>query len=147
MQKKLSGARAEIDRIDSEILSLFARRMELGKTIGQVKAAQNLPIYNPEREREILLNIAASAGPELANSARILFSTLFELSKALQRRNMVHDSEFAAMLENSLTSTPGLFPKNAKVACCGVPGAYAQLAADQLFELADITFTRLKYAV
>ncbi len=140
MQNKLSGARAEIDRIDADILALFARRMELGKTIGQVKAAQNLPIYNPEREREILLNIAASAGPELASSARILFSTLFELSKSLQRRSMVKDSAFAGSLDDAIKNTPALFPKNARVACCGVPGAYAQLAADQMFELADITY-------
>ena len=51
----LANARAEIDRIDAEILQLFARRMAAGKTIGKVKAAKNLPICNPEREREIVL--------------------------------------------------------------------------------------------
>ncbi len=138
--KNLANARKEIDQIDAEILSLFARRMALGKTIGKVKAANNLPINNPEREREILLNIARSAGPELSHSSRILFSTLFELSKSLQRRDMVMDSEFAVMLNGALKNTPALFPKSAKVACCGVPGAYAQLAADRMFELADITY-------
>ncbi len=140
MMKNLANARKEIDTIDAEILALFARRMALGKTIGKVKAANHLPINNPEREREILLNIANSAGPELSHSSRILFSTLFELSKSLQRRDMVMDSTFNAMVVEALQNTPAVFPKSAKVACCGVPGAYAQLAADRMFELADITY-------
>ncbi len=138
--ENLANARKEIDQIDAEILSLFARRMALGKTIGRVKAANNLPINNPEREREILLNIAKSAGAELSHSSRILFSTLFELSKSLQRRDMVKNSAFAMMLNDALKNTPAIFPKSARVACCGVPGAYAQLAADRMFELADITY-------
>ena len=140
MNEDLSTARAEIDRIDAEILDLFARRMALGQTIGKVKAARHLPVCNPEREREILLHIARSAGPELSSSARILFATLFELSKSLQRRDMALDSDFARMLDAAVTETPATFPKSAKVACCGVPGAYAQLAADRLFELADLTY-------
>ena len=48
-------ARNEIDRIDGEILSLFARRMEIGSVIGKIKQAEGLPIENNEREREILL--------------------------------------------------------------------------------------------
>lgn len=136
----LANARAEIDRIDAEILQLFARRMAAGKTIGKVKAAKNLPICNPEREREILLNIAESAGAELSHSARILFSTLFELSKSLQRRELVKNSAFAELLDESRQATLEVFPKIAKVACCGVPGAYAQLAADKIFELPDLTY-------
>ena len=79
MNSDLSSARAEIDRIDAEILNLFARRMELGKEIGKFKVARHLPVCNPEREREILLHIARSAGRELSSSARILFSTLLRL--------------------------------------------------------------------
>ena len=140
MNHDLAGARAEIDRIDAEILNLFARRMALGKTIGKVKAARHLPVCNPEREREILLHIARSAGAELSSSARILFSTMFELSKSLQRREMVLDSDFARSVAAAEADTPKTFPKTAKVACCGVPGAYAQIAADQIFELADLTY-------
>ena len=140
MSSDISSARAEIDRIDAEILNLFARRMELGKSIGKFKVARHLPVCNPEREREILLHIARSAGQELSSSARILFSTLFELSKSLQRRDLALDSDFAKTIDDAVSGTPRTFPKTAKVACCGVPGAYAQIAADQIFELADLTY-------
>ena len=136
----LSDARVEIDRIDGEILSLFARRMEIGGVIGKIKESAGLPVENIEREREILLKITRESGKDLGSSARILFSTLFELSKSYQRRLHSENSEFSRKINDSLANTPALFPATAKVACCGVPGAYAQLAADQLFQLADITY-------
>ena len=40
----------------------------------------------------------------------------------------------------SLETTEELFPKSARVGCCGIPGAYGQVAADRLFALADITY-------
>ena len=43
-------------------------------------------------------------------------------------------------ITDALKNTPPIFPTAAKVGCCGVPGAYAQLAADRLFNLADITY-------
>ena len=57
--KNLANARKEIDQIDAEILSLFARRMALGKTIGKVKAANNLPINNRKSVPEIAANGSA----------------------------------------------------------------------------------------
>ena len=74
----------------------------------------------------------------MKNSARILFSTLFELSKSYQRSHKVVESGFPEKIVSALENTPALFPASAKVACCGVPGAYAQLATDRLFQLADI---------
>lgn len=136
----IENARSEIDRIDEEILSLFARRMALGGEIGKLKEAAGLPIENSEREREILLKITRESGEDLQSSARILFSTLFELNKSYQRRRKLAANDFSRKIADSLENTPKLFPASAKVACCGVPGAYAQLAADRLFQLADITY-------
>ncbi|MBE6358065.1 MAG: bifunctional chorismate mutase/prephenate dehydratase [Lentisphaerae bacterium] len=134
----ISNARKEIDQIDEKILELFSRRMELGKQIGKLKEIQGLPVENPLREREILLKMTRESGVELQSSAGILFSTLFELSKAYQRRSTPEASAFAGRIRESLENTPALFPATAKVGCCGIPGAYAQLAADRLFKLADI---------
>ncbi len=136
----IQSARKEIDRIDDEILKLFSERMRIGSELGKIKQAGNLPIENSEREREILLKITKESGENLQSCARILFSTLFELSKSCQRRQSSEFGNFSEMILNSLNNTPKLFPSMAKVGCCGVPGAYAQLAADRLFQLADITY-------
>lgn len=136
----IKDARKQIDAIDGKILELFAERMAIGKEIGKIKADQNLPVENSEREREILLKITSSSGEELQSSARILFSTLFELNKSYQRHYSTEYNGFADEIAASIENTPKLFPASAKVGCCGVPGAYAQLAADRLFQLANITY-------
>ena len=136
----IQSARKKIDRIDDEILKLFSERMRIGGELGKIKQAGHLPIENSEREREILLKITKESGESLQSCARILFSTLFELSKSYQRRQSSEFSDFSRMILDSLNNTPKLFPAMAKVGCCGVPGAYAQLAADRLFQLADITY-------
>ena len=136
----IKNARKEIDQIDEELLQLFARRMALGKEIGKLKEAQNMPIENSEREREILLKISRESGEELRSSSRILFSTLFELNKSYQRRQSAEKGEFALKTADSLQNTPKLFPATAKVGCCGIAGAYAQLATDRIFQLAEITY-------
>ncbi|MBR7130667.1 MAG: chorismate mutase [Lentisphaeria bacterium] len=136
----ISEVRKGIDQIDEEILKLFARRMELGGIIGKLKEDQGIPIENSQREREILLKVTRNSSEDMQSCARILFSTLFELNKSYQRSRTADTGKFAARILDSLENTPKLFPATAKVGCCGVPGAYAQLTADRLFELADITY-------
>ena len=79
----LNELRNEINRIDDEILELFLRRMDVAEQVADYKRAHNLPIYQPQREQEILESVSERAG-ELGNYARSLFSTLMELSKQYQ---------------------------------------------------------------
>lgn len=136
----LKESRAEIDTIDSEILALFQKRMDLCAKIGEEKQAHGLPLEHPEREREILLKVTKDSPSDLAASARMLFSTLFELSKAYQRRLTPKGSEFARTLQLAAENAEHKFPESARIACCGLPGAYAQIAADRMFPLADISY-------
>lgn len=55
----LSGLREEIDGIDSQLIDLLARRMNVSKAIGEVKQAGNLPIIQPERCAEVLASRSA----------------------------------------------------------------------------------------
>jgi chorismate mutase / prephenate dehydratase len=50
----LASLRAEIDRLDIELLEHFVARLELAEQIGVIKRALGLPISDPEREREVL---------------------------------------------------------------------------------------------
>ena len=82
---ELNELRNEINQIDDEILSLFLRRMEVAGQVADYKRENNLPIYQPQREREILETIEQKAGPVLGRYARDLFAKLMELSKDYQR--------------------------------------------------------------
>ena len=58
----LEQMREEINQIDQELVDLFRRRMELSKSIGAYKQANQLPVQDPARERELLGRVAEQAG-------------------------------------------------------------------------------------
>ena len=79
----LSQIRNEIDRVDRELLPLFLRRMELSGKVAEYKAQNDLPIYNEEREKEILSQIAEKSG-DLSPYAVGLYSEILRLSRSYQ---------------------------------------------------------------
>ena len=126
--------RNEIDTIDEELVKLFCRRMDVAAQVADYKRENNLPILVPAREREVLSNVAQKAGDEMGNYARVLYSTMFELSRGYQsKRNMV-ESPLHRQIEQAIESTPKLFPQTPMVACQGVEGAYSQIACEKIFK-------------
>ena len=126
--------RNEIDSIDEELVKLFCRRMDVAAQVADYKHENNLPILVPAREREVLSNVAQKAGDEMGNYARVLYSTLFELSRGYQsKRNMV-ESPLHRQIQQAIESTPKLFPQAPMVACQGVEGAYSQIACEKIFK-------------
>ena len=87
---ELSEIRKQIDEIDAELVNLFCRRMELSAQVAAYKKANNLPIFVPSREQEILENISKMSGPVMAQYAQALYTCLFQLSRNYQaKRNEV----------------------------------------------------------
>ena len=130
----LQDYRKEIDAIDDELVRLFGQRMEIAAKIADYKKENNLPILVPAREREKLADVAAKAGPEMANYTRVLYSMLFELSRSYQsKRNSVLTQQYHDILA-SIENTPKLFPQQAMVACQGVEGAFSQIACEKIFK-------------
>ena len=82
----LSEYRDEIDSIDTELVRLFCRRMEVSALIAEYKKANGLPIYDPVREQAKLTDIAGKADIEIAPYAKELYSLLFALSKDYQHK-------------------------------------------------------------
>ena len=50
----LKELRNKINEIDEELLSLYLKRMDISKQIGQYKKEHNLPIYDSKREEELI---------------------------------------------------------------------------------------------
>jgi chorismate mutase len=46
--------RSEIDEVDCQLLRLLNRRARLAVKVGAVKRAANLPLFDPDREQEVL---------------------------------------------------------------------------------------------
>ena len=143
----LHDYRRELDGIDKELLSLFSRRMEIAAKIGEYKKENQLPVFDPARERQILLNIREQSPEGMGDYSVALYSLIFELSRASQNRLIGEKSPLQAQIEKAVASTPPLFPQSATVACQGVEGAYAQLACDKLFRLPNLFYFRSFAAV
>ena len=131
---ELKELREQIDTIDDELVSLFTKRMELSAQIADYKKANHMPIHVPSREREILQEVAAKAGPEMSNYARVLYSMIFELSRSYQSKRNTTVTQLYKTITKSIENTPKLFPRAPMVACQGVEGAYSQIACEKIFQ-------------
>ena len=101
----LNEIRSEIDKIDDELVRLFCQRMHAAAQVADYKKANNLPIFQPARERAKLQDVAEKAGPEMANYTRVLYSMLFELSRSYQskrndERSTLYERIFEAIENN-----------------------------------------------
>ena len=131
---ELNELRNEINAIDDEILKLFLRRMEVTDQVADYKRAKDLPIYQPQREREVLKKVADQAGSEKSGYARVLFSMLMELSKSSQHRRSGKELELHRQIADAIENTSKLFPRSPMVACQGVEGANSQIACEKMFQ-------------
>ncbi len=130
----LKELRDQINAIDSQLVDLFTKRMNIAGKIADIKKQANLPIFVPAREREVLQDVAEKAGSDMANYTRVLYSMIFELSRSYQKKCITEATELFQRITNSIENTPKLFPQNAMVACQGVEGAYAQIACERIFK-------------
>ena len=76
VERDLAGLRGEIDDIDSELLQLLARRMDVSAQIGEYKKNHNITVVQMDRWKKILDDHVV-AGEEMGLSP-ILINKVFE---------------------------------------------------------------------
>ena len=138
----MTTIRQRIDEIDSQMVELYRQRMEAVSEIGAYKRAHNLPIYDSERERNLLNKVGEQAGEEYEGGVRALFQTMMELSRSYQMRASGRTSTLADSMNAAVADTEQLFPPKAMVACQGVEGAYSQIACERLFKTPSIMYCK-----
>lgn len=132
--------RLSIDNADEKIVKAFAERMATAAKIAEYKKQNDLPVFDPKREREKINSVVDNSPEEIKDYTRILYSLLMELSRGYQNRIIGTDTSLCEKIQNAVENTPRLFPENAVVACQGVEGANSQIACDKLFTNANIMF-------
>ncbi|MDO5111407.1 MAG: chorismate mutase [Clostridia bacterium] len=90
--RELSAIRADIDKIDDQIVQLFVQRMQLAQEVARTKKTTGNAVSHPGREQEILQRVGGAAGA-LAPYTERLFQTIFTLSKAYQTQLMTESGE------------------------------------------------------
>ena len=78
--------RTAINQIDDQLLQLFNERASLALKIGHIKQQQDLPIYDPRREKLIFERMRQDNPGPLEDSAIIrLFERVIDESRSLER--------------------------------------------------------------
>ncbi len=108
---ELKQARLSINELDEEMAKLFEKRMNVASDIAKYKREHGLPITDAKREEELIeKNQARVEDPVIREYYTQYLRAMFKVSKEYQKR----------------------LNSGATIAYCGVPGAYAYLAASKL---------------
>ncbi len=136
----LEQSRQKIDEIDKELIRLFKERMEIAADVAEYKKANNMPVHDPARERQLLAKISQLAGEDFSDYSKVLYTTMLSLSKSYQRALLGVESQVYEKITKALNETDNIFPESALVACQGVEGAYSGIAASRLFDFPEIAY-------
>ena len=103
MKEEIKKHRNKIDMIDDEILKLLINRITISSEIVEKKVAGKLPVYNPEREKEILTRLLNTNNKKVSeDTIRFIFDKLFEESK----KSAISDSNSSANVWEEFISSP-----------------------------------------
>lgn len=127
----LGEIRKKIDAIDDKMLDLFIERMNLATDVARYKAANNMVVFQSDREKFIIDNVKENSPEELRKSAAFLFMNIMDISKVSQINAITpgYNIEFT----NKRKERPA-------AAVQGIEGAYGHAAALKLFSNGSISF-------
>jgi chorismate mutase len=81
--------RIRIDALDRQLVELLSERARAAQTIGYLKAATSLPVYEPNREKIIYANVrAANKGPLPDIELVHIYERIIDVMRALQRNEL-----------------------------------------------------------
>ena len=78
-EAELKRLRDAIDRVDEVLVKLLNQRAKYAVEIGELKGHLALPIYSPEREKQVLRHVEErSEGPLESAAVRRLFERIID---------------------------------------------------------------------
>ena len=90
----LADWRRKIDDLDRKLVELLNERSRCALEIGKLKQQQHQPLYQPEREKEVLENAERNNLGPLSNAAiRRLFERIIDEARSAERLAMHPDGE------------------------------------------------------
>lgn len=131
--ESLKDIRVKIDAIDKQMMELFKQRMELSEDVAIIKRDNNISLIDPTREAQVIEAAVEITGRELKGETIALVRSLMGLSKSWQRKVLYNETA-----EYFFPDPQPPVTENVTVAYQGVPGAWGEQAAMQLFSHAPL---------
>jgi chorismate mutase len=87
LDMSLDMVRAEISRVDTEILRLITERQKLAGKIAQIKIAKGLPVHDQKRTEKVLESVFGQAVESRIDPVAVqkIFEILIAMSEDRQR--------------------------------------------------------------
>ena len=85
-ERDLARLRDAIDRVDEVLVRLLNQRAKYAVEIGELKGLLGLPIYAPDREKQVLQHVEeTSSGPLETAAMRRLFERIIDETRRVER--------------------------------------------------------------
>jgi chorismate mutase len=84
--------RKKIDELDRRLVALLNERAAAASAIGRLKLNTDLPIYEPDREREVIANVQnCNAGPLVGRDLAQIYERIMDVMRNIQKHEIVPD--------------------------------------------------------
>ena len=129
MRNKIETCREQINAIDVELLRLLNERAKLAIEVGMLKRHDESPLFDPNREREVLTRVCrANTGPLDEESVAKIFQCVIDEIRLRQSR-VFHTQLPEA---NDAEAREAIKAQAGRVAFQGEHGAFSEEAAIEL---------------
>lgn len=129
--RDLLELRDEIDGIDSEIVTLYEKRMQISQEVAEFKISTGKPVFDKVREQSKLNTLVQKVDTEFLKKG---IAELFEQIMAMSRKRQYQLlTEHGLAEKTDFVEVEKLDYKNARIVFQGTEGAYSQLALKEYF--------------
>lgn len=136
----LKDIEKRIDANDREIVELMKKRLKLTEEAAQFKKENDLSIRIEGREVEIIDNIMATTDAPYDKYMCAIFYSILDSCAAYQSSLVNVSSPVVRRIEKALEEMTDEFPKEATVACQGIPGASTEAAVKAMISVPHIQY-------
>ncbi|MFI5115000.1 MAG: chorismate mutase [Terriglobales bacterium] len=86
----ISDWRRKVDDLDRKLTALLNERAAAVVEIGRLKRNTGLPIYEPDREREVIANVhRGSTGPLVERDLSQIYERIIDVMRSIQKHEIV----------------------------------------------------------
>lgn len=131
MELDLNKLRVEIDEIDSQIVELYEKRMEVSERVAQFKIQNGKQVFDKERENQKIEKVKSLTHNDFnSHGIEELFQQIMSMSRKLQY-GLLSDAGVSGKL--AFIGVDSLDTGKARVVFQGAEGAYSQAAMFKFF--------------
>lgn len=108
----ISDWRKKIDDVDRKLTTLLNERAAAVVEIGRLKRNTKMPIYEPDREREVITNVQRSSkGPLVERDLAQIYERIIDVMRSIQKHEIVPDADTADANKEPKAETTKAAPK------------------------------------